>query len=277
MEATGQTTKLPLLLSYLETNEAAYVNVPANGPTPAYTDAGHAALLILLASETHTGAAFDVTNLVTELLASQVTSGPDTGLFGQNDATYDGVFRTSLALQALAVRHVPADDSAVETALTWLEAQQCVSGGFSPDAALSPCSASPADFQGADTNTTGQALLALAAYHQPIGKGTPTTRAVDWLASLETKGGAFPFYPGNKPDSNSTAIVSVGLTAVGQTLDQGRWVKAGGVFPLSALLKYEDTTSGSDFGGYLYQPGDAPDPISTAQVSLALSGVPVPL
>ena len=86
-----------------------------------------------------------------------------------------------------------------------------------------------------------------------------------------------PLLPGSAPDSNSTAIVAVALTAAGQSLSEAPWIKAGHAWPLSALVGYEDTTAGSSFGGYRYQGGDLPDSYSTAQVTLALSGVPVPL
>jgi hypothetical protein len=277
MEATGRTAKLPLLLKYLEANESAYMDVPASGSTPAYVDAGHTALLILVAEATGTGQQFGDGGLSVALQQTLQQTGPNTGLFGANDATYDGVFRTALALQALKALNVPASSFPITAGLAWIKAQQCPSGGFSPDAALSPCSASPSSFQGADTNTTAQALLALADWQQPTGAGSPSARAVKWLASLETKKGSFPFYPGNTPDSNSTAIVSVALTAEGQHLSQGRWVKPGGRWPLQSLLAFQDTTKGSNFGGFFYQPGSLPDPLSTAQVSLALSGVPVPL
>jgi len=277
MQATGRTAKLPLLLTYLEAKESAYMNVPASGATPAYVDAGHTAMLILVAEATGTGQQFGDGALSVALQQTLQQTGPDTGLFGANDATYDGVFRTALALEALKALNVSATSFPVTAGLAWLEAQQCPSGGFSPDAALSPCAASPSSFQGADTNTTAQALLALAAWQQPTGKGTPTTRAVTWLASLESSKGSFPFYPGNAPDSNSTAIVAVALTAEGQHLDQGQWVKSGGRWPLEALLTFQDTAKDGNFGGFFYQPGSLPDPLSTAQVSLALSGVAVPL
>jgi hypothetical protein len=277
MEATGQTAQLPRILTYLEHNISAYVDIPASRTTRAYVDAGHVALLILVSKATGTEAQFATASLLSELRSLQQTSGPDTGLFGLNDPTYDGVFRTALSLQALAAEGASSSTPAVQTGLRWMLAQQCSSGGFTPDVAVNPCNGSPSNYQGPDTNTTAQALLALAATHQPRIAGSPAAKAVAWLASLESSAATFPFYPGSKPDSNSTAIVSVALTAAGQSLAQGHWVKAGHAWPLSALVGYEDTTAGSNYGGYRYQVGDLPESLSTVQVTLALSGVPVPL
>ena len=102
MEATGQAAQLARILAYLEHNVSAYIDVPASGATPAYVDAGHVALLILVSKATGTQAAFDTASLLGQLRSLQQTSGADTGLFGLNDPTYDGVFRTALSLQALA-------------------------------------------------------------------------------------------------------------------------------------------------------------------------------
>jgi hypothetical protein len=277
MAATGQTARLPAILNYLENNVSAYIDVRSSGGEPAYTDAGHVALLLLVAHATGTGSKFHASSLLTTLLSLQQTSGSTAGLFGLNDATYDGVFRTALALQALAERGETTAVPAVAGGLSWMLAQQCPSGGFTTIRSEDPCSGLPTSYQGPDTNTTAQALLALTALHQPTGAGTPTARAVAWLASLESKRATWAYYPGSEPDSNSTAIVSVGLRAVGQQLAGSPWAKPGGLWPLRSLLTYEDTTPGANLGGYVFQPGDLPDSLSTAQVTLALSGAPVPI
>jgi len=277
MQATGQTTNLPALLNYLEHNVSTYINVPASGSTPGYVDAGHVALLILVAQATGTLTAFGTRSLVATLRSLQQTSGPEAGLYGSNDPTYDGVFRTALALQALAARHVTTADPGVARGLRWMLAQQCQNGGFASARRQNPCIGLPSNFQGPDTNTTAQALLAMAALHQPTASGSPTARALDWLSSLETAQATWPFFPGAAGDSNSTPIVSVALAAVGEPLSGARWTEPGGAWPLRALLDFEDTTAGANFGGYAYQVGDLPDSLSTTQVTLALSGVPVPL
>jgi hypothetical protein len=277
MEATGQTSELPALLNYLSHHESAYVDVPASGGAPAYTDAGHVAMLILVARATKSGHLFGGAALEAELRSLQQMTGKAAGLFGSNDATYDGVFRTALALQALAARGATTSDPAVSSGLSWLLQQQCPDGGFSTDRAANPCSGLATNYQGPDTNTTAQALLALAALHQPNGAGSPADRAMTWLAGLESPQATWPFYPGDTPDSNSSAIVSVSLAAQGQALSSARWTEPGQQWPLQALVGFEDTTSGANFGGYVFQAGDLPDSLSTAQVTLALAGVPVPL
>jgi hypothetical protein len=277
MKATGQTAELPPLLNYLEHHESDYIDVPAAGGSPAYTDAGHVAMLIFVARATKTGHQFGVSALDAQLRSLQQVGGSTPGLFGLNDPSYDGVFRTALALQALAARGATTADPVVASGLSWMLKQQCLNGGFSTDRAANPCSGLASNYQGPDTNTTAQALLALAALHQPNGVGSPASRAMTWLKRLESPQATWPFYPGDAPDSNSSAIVSVALAAQGQPLSGARWTKPGRLWPLQALLGFEDTTAGANFGGYSYQAGDLPDSLSTAQVTLALAGVPVPL
>jgi len=277
--ATGQTSALPAVLNYLEYHAADYTNVPASGGTPGYTDAGHVALLLLVAHATGTQSAFSATSLLATLRNTQqlTDTGYGVGLFGSDDPTYDGVYRTALALEALVASGVPLSDSAIVTGRSWLLAQQCPSGGFTAAAATNPCNGDPANWQGPDTNSTAQALIALHALNESTAAGTPSARAVAWLGSLESSTATWPFFPGSVPDSNSSAIVCMGLRAAGEALSATRYVRSGGTWPLLALLNYEDQTPGADFGGYVFQPGDLPDPISTEQVALTLSGVTLPL
>ena len=272
LKATNHAEALAKVLNYLEHHVSDYINIPASGGTPAYVDAGHTAMLLLVAKATGSESAFHSDSLLTTLLGTQQTSGPHAGMFGADDPTYDGTYRTSLALMALQRYGYSTNSTSVNSGLVWLRAQQCPSGGFTSSVIENPCNGVGSSYQGPDTNSTAQAIEALRALGRPTGQGMPIARAVAWLATLETANATWPWYPGIDPDSNSTAIVAVGLWTAGQRLNQAPWQKPSGVNPWLALMGFQVTTPGPNFGGFIYQPGMLADPISTEQVTYALSG-----
>jgi len=124
-------------LTYLESNVDAYVvSGGVDGPA-------ELALLILdaesLGVDPHS---FGGTDLVTRLLATEQTSGPDAGLFGteaQAAAYSAGGYQQGLALAALAAAGVKGPTQ-VGQAITWLIHEQCPDGGWtSPDNANNAC------------------------------------------------------------------------------------------------------------------------------------------
>jgi len=132
--------------------------------------------------------------------------GGDPGLFGAADPTYDGVYRQSLAIVALR-----GGGTAVPAAAgRWLREQQCGDGGFpaylpDPDSACSDPRSQ--DSTAADTNSTAMAAMALKALR---ARG-PARTARAWLARQQSRSGGFPFYPGGRPDANSTGLALAAL------------------------------------------------------------------
>jgi len=97
LASAGDLTTANRVLVYLEGHVDQYVVTSgADGP-------GQLSLLILdahaLGVDPHS---FGGTDLVARLLATQRTSGPDAGLFGAQDPTFDGAYRQGLSLSALA-------------------------------------------------------------------------------------------------------------------------------------------------------------------------------
>jgi hypothetical protein len=145
-------------LSYLEANTDAYVTVAgSDGP-------GELATLILAAHALGVDPTqFGGTNLVTRLLATEQTSGPNAGRFGTDaqvpEYDADG-YSQGLALAALHAAGVQADTPAI----SWLEQDQCPDGGWTaPDTVDTPCNGDPADYEGPDPQTTALAIEGLAA------------------------------------------------------------------------------------------------------------------
>ena len=130
------------------------------------------------------------------------------GLYGSQDATYDGVYRHSLLIVALR-----AHDQAIPAAAkTWLAQQQCADGGFESfrTDTNKPCVApDPANYVGEDTNSTAAAALALAA----IGDKARAAKAVAYLRTAQSADGGFPYYVGGSSDVNSTALAMLAFRA----------------------------------------------------------------
>ena len=210
----------------------------------------------------------DVSALVTRLLATKQTTGADAGLFGTQDATYDGAYRQGLALLALAaVGQTDAD------AVAWLKTEQCADGGWMPNNP-DPAAACPAfdftAFVGEETNGTALAAMALAA----LGE-TPAHDPRDFLADAQNADGGFGFVPGFDSDANSTALVVQALLALGE--DLGDWAAPSGT-PYSFLLSLQLPNPPADTAGaFRFQPGQAANTFATVQVVPALAGTAFPL
>ncbi|MFE6160890.1 prenyltransferase/squalene oxidase repeat-containing protein [Streptomyces sp. NPDC056486] len=129
------------------------------------------------------------------------------GLYGDSDPKFDGVFRQSYALLAQdSVGVKPAAKS-----VDWLTGQQCASGGFTsyrPDAS-EPCDSKTM----VDSNMTASAVQALAALG---GQDKAVKKSVGWLKSVQNQDGGWGYSPGMDSDANSTGIVIGALAAAGE-------------------------------------------------------------
>ena len=132
------------------------------------------------------------------------------GLYGSQDATYDGVYRHSLVMIGLTAhgQKVPA------AAVQWLLSQQCPDGGFEPYRAdtSKPCTPpDPANYVGEETNSTAAAAMALAA----VGQKAAAAKAVAYLRTAQTGDGGFAYYVGGESDVNSTAMAVLAFRSNG--------------------------------------------------------------
>ncbi|HVF03547.1 MAG TPA: hypothetical protein VNA20_01785 [Frankiaceae bacterium] len=215
----------------------------------------------------------DTSALVTRLLATKRTTGPDAGLFGAGDATYDGAYRQALGLLALAaVGQTDAD------AVAWLVAEQCPDGGWmgnNPDQDAASCPAFDFEtFVGEDTNGTALATQALDA----LGV-TPGFDARDFLAAAQKDDGGFGFVPGFDSDANSTALAIQALLALGE--DLGDWSAPDGT-PYAFLLSLQlPNPPAKTAGAFAFQPGTGgsltANVFATVQAVPALAGDPYPI
>ena len=222
---------------------------------------------------------FGGVNLISRLLATQQTSGVDSGMFGSETelANYDaGAYDQGLALSALAYAGVTSG-AQVQAAIAWLQPQQCSNGGFVFQSnAAGACSGTPANFAGPDTNTTAVAIEGLVAQ----GALTPAARslAVNYFATGQDSDGGFGYYAnvGNSlgsanSDPDSTALVIQALTAMGISPSSAQFT-VGGANPLSFLNSQQITTTGSSFGEFNFQ--GSPSLLATVQAVLGQLGAP---
>lgn len=207
----------------------------------------------------------------------------EAGLFGAAAATYDGVYRQSLALLGLVSAGVTPDPSAV----AWLLDQQCdaptdAAGGwqaYRADTAL-PCDPPNPDwFTGPDTNSTAMALQALAALAPSTANSQAADHALGFLADAQNPDGGFGYITGGPTDPNSTALVIQGLVARGVDPTSADWIRieAG---PYDSLLAWQIgcDADAADIGAFSspYSSG-APDMFATTQGAVGAAGVPFPL
>jgi hypothetical protein len=217
-------------------------------------------------------------NLVNRLLATARTSGPDKGLFGSQDPTFDGAFRQGLALAALKAANVSAKDPRVGAGIKWLTNQQCKNGLWqsyrkNPKASCRP--ADPVTFTGPDTNSTGMAVQGLAAW----GKRPNRDTVLKTLRGIQSADAGFPFVAAKNlsSDPNSTALIVQAIIAEKSGPGDTRWRK-GTATPYSALGAYQLDCTNPDFGAFWF-PGTptSANTFATVQAVPALAGKAFPI
>jgi hypothetical protein len=221
------------------------------------------------------GGTSTVNDLVKRLLDTQRTTGPDAGLFGSEDPTYDGAFRQGLSLMALANQ-----GTANPAGVTWLQNQQCGDGGWEAYRSNlgTPCPRpDPDTFTGPDTNSTALAtegLVAQKAVH--AGENADIT---SFFESAQNPDGGFGLIgtSSQSPDPDSTGEVIQALVALGQ-LTNAAFTQTGGT-PVTALGTFQlgCSAKASHRGAYVFPGGKGPNMVATLQAVPGAAEVAFPL
>lgn len=205
----------------------------------------------------------------TSIPAQAATPPANTGLYGSQDPTYDGVYRQSLSLLALNAAGATPDASAVQ----WLKDQQCADGSFTNYRADTSVACATKE---KDSNATGLAIQALAAL------GQPTATAVQALRGFQLPDGGFyvnQIYGPPASDANSTGIALSAFTAVG--IDPATVQSAGknGQDFLLTLQLACDETVATQRGAYDYMPQTplVANDFATVQAALGMAGKALPV
>ncbi|MFF1794416.1 hypothetical protein ACFVXQ_09320 [Kitasatospora sp. NPDC058263] len=192
------------------------------------------------------------------------------GLYGKGDPTYDGVWRQSLALTALAGAKVTPADSAV----SWLTGQQCADGGWPSYRADASAACDPKTEDSNATAVAVQALVALGGHQDSVDKG------VQWFKANQNADGSWPYNPGSPGDANSTGLAVNALLAA--KLDPAAVAKAGrSAYDGLALFQLGCAAPADQRGAFAYQPDPAgalaPNALASAQATLAAAGGKLPV
>ncbi len=192
-------------------------------------------------------------------------SGPaDTGLYGSQDPTYDGVYRQSLAIIGLAA----ADRRVPKRAGGWLVDQQCRNGSFQayrPDPEATCDKSDPVSFTGPDTNSTATAAMALYATDDEQRAGA----AIRWLRRVQNPDGGFPFVKGGDADANSTGLSLAAIRAARPTAANTRVLARGEKFLSKLQLRCSAKRSMRGLLSFQAEPETAND-LATVQAALGL-------
>ncbi|MEV4614349.1 prenyltransferase/squalene oxidase repeat-containing protein [Kitasatospora sp. NPDC049258] len=202
--------------------------------------------------------------------ASPAPVAVPTGLYGKGDPTYDGVWRQSLAVLALAAEEVVPAESAVG----WLTGQQCADGGWP---SFRADTATPCDPATEDSNATAvavQALVQLGGHQDAAGKG------VQWLKDHQNADGSWAYNPGAPGDANSTGLAVNALVATGA--DPAGVAKSGkSAYDGLAAFQLGCAAAADQRGAFAYQPGPdgalAANTLASAQAALAAAGGRLPV
>jgi hypothetical protein len=208
-------------------------------------------------------------DLVRRLLATVRKSGPDAGLFGSAEPTFDGAFRQGVALAALAAAGVPTRE--LRSSIVWLERQQCANGlwtSYRSDTTVACPAPDPTAFAGPDTNSTSMAVQGLAAY----GRYPHVLRVLLSLLRVQSSDGGYPDIAatGQASDPDSTALTIQALLAE-------HWQPGRRTF--DALRSYQlgcGDPAGTR-GAYFFPPTRTPSTLATVQAVPAAARVTLPL
>jgi hypothetical protein len=209
-------------------------------------------------------------NLVARLEATLQPSG----LFGVQDATYDGSFRQGLSLAALSLvtpkpATIKAGDAPIrdKPAVGWLRDQQCADGSWMPfrDDLSEPCAYDPVTYSGPDTNSAAMAVLGLRA----VGAKTKVDAGA-WFDAVRGTDGGWSYSGGadTSADPDSTGLVLAAREALGTAIDDPGFARlASFQFGPSAKAEYR--------GAFWYPPFDAsprqPNLLATNDALMALA------
>jgi hypothetical protein len=261
-------------LTYLEANAESYINNPAS--TDSEDGPGQLANLILDAHAMGVDPTnFGGINLVTRLLATEQTSGPDAGVFGTEAQV--GIFAAGTFIQGIVLSALKAvGQTPNAAAINWLTAQQCPSGGWvNPSQAVGGgCTLNYTNGTGPDNQTTSNVLQGLAAQ----GALTPgiTASALSFYTSGQDADGGWAYQPNStaqpqETDSQSTGLVIQSLLALGLSPTNSTF-SSSGHSPVSTLLSFV-VTSGSDTGALGYQDNTSGNLLATNQDVPVLAGL----
>jgi hypothetical protein len=185
------------------------------------------------------------------------------GLFGEQDPTYDGVYRQSLSLIALDAAGARIPKASVK----WLLRQQCGNGRFPSYTDLTgKCGVGEVD-------STAMATIAL----KRIGERRAARAALTWLVRQQTDAGGWEFNAGFGPNANSTGLAVQAMIAMKVDPTASETDRNGLQFLRSLQLRCK--ADAASRGALDYQPQEplTANDFATAQATQAMAGSSLPV
>ncbi len=195
--------------------------------------------------------------------AATSTDRATIGLFGEQDPTYDGVYRQSLSLIALdaAGARVP------RASVRWLLRQQCANGRFpSYNDLAGRCGVGEGD-------STAIATIAL----KRVGERGAARAALGWLLKQQTPSGGWEFNAGFGANANTTGLAIQAMVAMRVKPSTVKTDRTGPRFLRSLQLRCSAAAPSRGALDYVPQDTLAADNYATAQATQALAGSSLPV
>ncbi len=185
------------------------------------------------------------------------------GLFGEQDPTYDGVYRQSLSLIALDAAGARVPKASVK----WLLRQQCANGRFPSYSDLAgKCGVGEGD-------STAVATIAL----KRVGERSAARAALGWLLKQQTPSGGWEFNTGFGPNANTTGLAVQAMIAMNVKPSTVKTDHSGPQFLRSLQLRCSAPVASRGALDYQAQDPLAANDYATAQATQALAGTSLPV
>lgn len=199
-------------------NVAAYTTWSSGGAT--VRDAGPTGKTLLTLLSMGRSSIVGSTDLDTVLRSMMESTGPQAGRFSDDvpDPTWNASngFGQALSMLALSL----TSGGVPSTAVDFLVAQQCPSGGFRLTYGTT---AGCTDDAQADTDTTGLSLQALLSVQRSAAVQSALEDGIAWLLGIQESDGSFGGTgPTASPNSNSSGLIAQFLRAAGASVAADR-------------------------------------------------------
>ena len=195
--------------------------------------------------------------------AAASTDQATIGLFGEQDPTYDGVYRQSLSLIALDTAGARVPKASVK----WLLRQQCPNGRFpSYTDLVGKCGVGEGD-------STAIATIAL----RRVGERGAARAALGWLLKQQTPSGGWEFNAGFGANANTTGLAIQAMVAMKVKPSTVTTNRTGPQFLRSLQLRCSADAPSRGALDYQVQDPLAANDYATAQATQALAGTSLPV
>jgi hypothetical protein len=191
----------------------------------------------------------------------------DAGLYGAANPATDGVSRQSLAMLGLYAANLRPANSAIR----WLQAQQCADGSFTAYRVQPNVPCEPTAPRDVDATALGMQALASVGGQRPR-----LTAALNWLRTQQNADGGWGSAPGAPTNASSTSLVigTIAMTGARPSSVRSPFTSNQGYDALVGLSLPCSVSHGAGaFAATPPAPGQLPVPDANATADALLGGI----